>query len=449
MSASRSEASLEGAEKIMSPGNVAVIGLGYVGLPVACVLADAGFDTVGIDIDAARIKTINDGKCPIEGKEPGIGKLIQKVVRKGMLHASADYHDIADAAAIFVCLDSPVDPDHCPDLSILKSSTWEVGKQMKRGVLISIESTLPPGTMGNVLIPQLEKSSGMMAGKDFSVVHCPERVMPGKLLHNMTTLDRVIGGLDQVSIDIALSYYAKITKGRLHTTDLISAEISKTAENAYRDVQIAFANEVALICEQMGAEAMEVRRLVNTCPFRDMHVPGAGVGGHCLPKDSWLLASAAGHWKAKLLPAARAVNEGMPGHLCKLAEEAMLEAERPVKDSLVSVMGLAFLSDSDDTRNSPAKEVIDHFLPKAEVVVHDEFAILPYKAPLVRSVNQALSGSDCAIFVTDHSAYKELDLNEIKGIMRTPVIVDGRNLFDQQEVRSKGFFYRGIGKGRK
>jgi len=433
----------------MSQGNVAVIGLGYVGLPVACVLAEAGFDTVGIDIDVARVKTINDGMCPIEGKEPGIVQLIKKVVRNGKLHASADYQEVAGADAIFVCLDSPIGPDHCPDLSILKSGTWEVGRRMKRQALVSIESTLPPGTMGNVLIPQLEKSSGMKAGKDFSVVHCPERVMPGKLLHNMTTLDRVIGGLDQESIGTSLSYYSKITKGRLHTTDLISAEISKTAENAYRDVQIAFANEIALICEQMGAEAMEVRRLVNTCPFRDMHVPGAGVGGHCLPKDSWLLVSGASASQFKLLPAARAVNEGMPGHLCELAEQAMLEAERPMKDSLVSVMGLAFLSDSDDTRNSPAKEVIDHFLAQAQVVVHDEFVALPYKAPLVRSIHQALSGSDCAIFVTDHSAYKKLDMNEIKEIMRTPVIVDGRNLFNQQEVRAKGFIYRGIGKGMK
>jgi UDP-N-acetyl-D-mannosaminuronic acid dehydrogenase len=427
--------------------NVAVIGLGYVGLPLACVLADAGFDAVGIDIDESRIKTINDGRCPIEGEEPGLPQLIRKVVRNGKLLASGDYQDITGAAAIFICLDSPVGLDHCPDLSILISGATEVGRKMIKGALVSIESTLPPGAMGNELIPELERSSGMRAGSDFSVVHCPERVMPGRLLHNMRTLDRVIGGLDPTSLDKALPYYSVITKGRLHTTDLISAEISKTAENAYRDVQIAFANEVALICEQMGADAFEVRRLVNTCPFRDMHVPGSGVGGHCLPKDPWLLVSGAKPGQAKLLPAARMVNEGMPEHLCHLAEEAMLDAERPVKDSLISVMGLAFLRDSDDTRNSPAKEVIDHFLPKTAVVVHDEFVARPYRAPLVRSVQQALGGSDCAIFVTDHTIYKDLDLDEMKELMRTPVVVDGRNLFDSEKVRSKGFVYRGIGKG--
>jgi UDP-N-acetyl-D-mannosaminuronic acid dehydrogenase len=433
----------------MSQRNVAVIGLGYVGLPVACVLADAGFDTVGIDIDAARVKIINEGKSPIEGKEPGLPQLIRSVVHKGKLHASVDYQDTAAAAAIFICLDSPVGPDHCPNLSILKAGTKEVGKRMKKGALVSIESTLPPGAMEKVLIPQLEAASGMRAGKDFSVVHCPERVMPGKLLNNMRTLDRVVGGIDQASLDKAIAYYSKITKGRLHTTDLISAEISKTAENAYRDVQIAFANEVALICEQEGADAMEVRRLVNTCPFRDMHIPGAGVGGHCLPKDPWLLVSGAKPGQAKLLPAARAVNEGMPEHLCQLAEEAMVDAERQVKGSLVSVMGLAFLRDSDDTRHSPALTVIDHFLEKADVVVHDEFVAQPYKAPLVRTVQKALGGSDCAIFVTDHSSYRELDLDEMKELMRTPVIVDGRNIFDPEKVRDKGFVYRGIGKGKK
>jgi UDP-N-acetyl-D-mannosaminuronic acid dehydrogenase len=433
----------------MAQQNVAVIGLGYVGLPVACVLADAGFDTVGIDIDTDRVKTINEGKCPIEGDEPGLPQLIRSVVRKGKLHASTDYQDMAAADAIFICLDSPVRADHCPDLSILKAGTADVGRRMKRGALVSIESTLPPATTTKILVPQLEKASGMRGGKDFSVVHCPERVMPGKLLHNMRALDRVLGGLDRTSLDKAVHYYSKITKGKLHTTDLVSAEISKTAENAYRDVQIAFANEVALVCERMGADAFEVRRLVNTCPFRDMHLPGAGVGGHCLPKDPWLLVSGTPSGEARLMPAARAVNESMPLHLCHLAEEALLDAERPISDALVSVMGLAFLRDSDDTRNSPALQVIDYFSGRAEIVVHDPFVARPYKAPLVRTVQQGLGGSDCAIFVTDHSAYKDLDLDEMKELMRTPVIVDGRNLFDADMVRGKGFSYRGIGKGKK
>ncbi|MDD1755781.1 MAG: nucleotide sugar dehydrogenase [Methanomassiliicoccales archaeon] len=431
----------------MPSERVAVVGVGYVGLSVACTLAEAGFETIGVDIDIARVQTINAGRSPIVGKEPGLSELLSKVVAEGRLKASSDILACKRMDAYFLCLDSPISQNKRPILDVLRGECVNVGKVMGRDCLVSVESTLPPRTMQDMVIPLLEKNSGMRAGKDFSVVHCPERVMPGRLLYNMRNYSRVIGGLDKRSVERAKHFYSKLTKGELFETDLLSAEICKTAENAYRDVQIAFANEVALICEEAGADAFEVRRLVNTCPFRDMHTPGAGVGGHCLTKDSWLLVSQVKRAGPSVIADARRLNDLMPVHTAGLAEEALVEAERPLKDSRISVMGLAFLRDSDEIRNSPAMAIIDHFADRADVVVHDPFVPEGYRAPLERDLGKALLGSDCAIFVTDHSVYKELDLMSLKEWMRTPVIVDGRNIFDGRRCRDLGFIYKGVGKG--
>ncbi|MDD1771058.1 MAG: nucleotide sugar dehydrogenase, partial [Methanomassiliicoccales archaeon] len=351
--------------------------------------------------------------------------------------------------AFFVCVDTPVGKDKKADLTILKTVSVQLGKVLGKGCLVSVESTLPPRTMTDVVIPLLEEGQGLKAGRDFHVVHCPERVMPGRLLLNMKSYSRVLGGIDQASIEAALVYYRQLVEAEIFPTDLTSAELCKTVENTYRDVQIAFANEVALICEQLGADAYNVRRLVNTCPFRDMHLPGSGVGGHCLTKDPWLLLSAVNEADG-LISRARQINDSMPEHLADLVEESLKEAGIKLKDARLSVMGLSFLRDSDETRNSPSKVVIDRFDGKAKaVVVHDPFAQESYKVKITRQVEEALRGSDCAIFVTDHSEYLRLDLKRIKAQMRTPIIVDGRNIFNAEKCRAAGLAYRGIGKGAK
>ncbi len=431
----------------MANEKVAVVGIGYVGLPLACVLAESGFKTVGIDVDKRRIDMVNSGVCPIVGDEPGLPELLKKVIADGSLKASANQQDLGTSDAVFVCVDTPIGPDKKPKLEILKSAVTTVSRSMKKGVLVSIESTLPPGTMTSIVIPILEKESGLRVGKDFLLCHCPERVMPGKLLNNMRKVERVLGGFDSESIKRGAYFYSRIVQAEIHPTDLLSAEISKTTENAYRDVQIAFANEVALLCEKLGADAFEVRRLVNTCPFREMHIPGSGVGGHCLPKDSWLLLSGVPENKAKVIPDARSVNESMPHHMAELAKEVMLKAKVTSIRPKVAVLGLAFLRDSDDTRESPALKIIDELMDEYELVVHDPMVINPYKVYLTRDLEEALLGADCAIFVTDHSAYRTLDLQKVKKWMRTPAIVDGRNLFNRHDAERNGIAYVGIGKG--
>lgn len=432
----------------MSPRSVAVVGAGYVGLPVACMFASRGVTSLAVDIDEERVAKINRGICPIVGDEPGLGELIAEATKDGRLTATTDATRLSEADAIIVCVDTPIDErTKKPMLDILKKATRTVGENMRNGTLVSIESTLPPRTMQEVIIPILESASGMRVGKDFRLVHCPERVMPGRLLRNLAEYDRVLGGYDPESVAAGTALYKIIMGGKLHTADLLHAEISKTLENAYRDVQIAFANEVALACEELGADAFEVRRLVNTCPFRDMHIPGSGVGGHCLPKDSWLFASALRKVQPKLITSARETNERMPVHMVELAEEALAEEDRSLQNSKVAILGLAFLRDSDDTRHSPSLTIIDRLYDRAQVVVHDPFVAKPYRVPMVRDLGEALKDADCMVLVTDHTVYKDLDLASIKKMMRTPAVVDGRNVLSPERCRQLGFAYRGIGKG--
>lgn len=247
---------------------------------------------------------------------------------------------------------------------------------------------------------------------------------------------------------MALEWYSPIMKAKLHTTDMTSAEVAKTAENAYRDVQIAFANEVGLICEELGLDAFEVRRLVNTCPYREMHVPGAGVGGHCLPKDPWLLTYGGRGAKPKLIPMAREVNDSMPGHVVQLALGAMKEAGvKKGKDTCVAVFGLAFLDNSGDTRNSPASAVVGHLKGKYRVIGHDPYVDEFEGVEIVKDLEAALRMADCAIFLTRHREYTMLTLDRIAALMRHKVVVDGRNIFDKHRAEELGISYKGIGKG--
>jgi len=425
---------------------VAVVGLGYVGLPLACSFASTGLRTIGHDIVASKVEKIDAGINPIEGDEPGLSELLADVHARGLLSASLDPSVLKEADAIFVSVDSPVDENKIPNLKFLKSAVRTIALNMKPGALLSIESTIPPGTMQNLVIPTVKESRGFSPGKDYLLVHCPERVMPGRLLRNIKEYDRILGSYDESSADVAEELYARIVQGKIHRTSLINAEITKTAENAYRDVQIAFANEVALLCEELGADVFEVRKLVNSCPFRDMHIPGSGVGGYCLPKDPWLLLSAAKDTPKEVIPAARRVNEFMPVHMVELVRKAFEERKITGK-ARVAIMGLSFLRDSDDTRNSPSLVVIDHLEKDHDLIVHDPFVQKPYKVEMVRDIERALKGADCAVFVTDHSCYKDLDMESVKKLMRTPIIIDGRNLFDKEMCERQGFAYKGIGKG--
>lgn len=435
---------LSNLESLIATKNarLAVIGLGYVGLPVAAMFADSGFDVLGVEIRTDRVKMINAGKSPIDGDEPGLEELLNRVVVSNKLRATANYENLRDRDVILIDVETPVDETHVPRYEALKSACRNLASVMKNGALVIIESTIAPGTIRGTVLPLLQEK-GLILNQDFYLGNCPERVMPGKLLANLRLMSRVCGGSSPDTAATMISLYRTIVETDLDPADWATAELVKTVENTYRDVQIAFANEVALICEQAGADVFRVRELVNKSPFRQMHIPGAGVGGHCIPKDPWLLAYGVqdSDVPLRLIPAARAVNDGMPRHMVDLVEKALSRQNKKISQSRVLVMGYAYLENSDDTRNSPSSALVGGLdALGAEVVIHDPF-VEEYKGDLFAKAD----GCDAAVIMVRHEEYLHLELAALKAKLRTPILVDGRRTFDPIKVQESGFDYTGVG----
>ena len=422
-----------------------VIGLGYVGLPVAARFAQAGFDVTGLDVNAEKVATINRGECPIEGKEPGLVELVAEVVSAGRLRATGDYAACREADVVLIAVETPIDSVHQPRYSALRSALRSLEPNLKPGALVIIESTIAPGTMERLVRPILEAQGKRESGRDFYLVHCPERVMPGMLLRNLARMSRVVGGDTPEAARLAQAFYRHVVEADLDVADCVTAELVKTGENAYRDVQIAFANELALICERVGADVWKVRKLVNKSPGRNVLFPGAGVGGHCIPKDPWLLAYGASDMvQARLIPAARAVNDFMPLHMAELTVDALEEAGLEIEGAWVAVLGYAYLENSDDTRNSPSEILVNRLEELgAQVRIHDPW-VREYQGDLTEVVRDC----DAVVVMVAHDAYRELGLAGLRELVAHPVLVDGRNVFPPEQVQATGWIYRGVGRGR-
>jgi len=417
---------------------IGVLGLGYVGLPVACLLANSGFRVTGIELKADRVATINGGRSPIESREPGLAALLASVVASGRLRATSDPAELQDIEVVIVAVETPVDPsDHRPRYRALKAACDRLAETLRSGSLVIVESTIAPGTMDRVVRPVLEP-------RGIHVGHCPERVMPGRLLQNLKTMSRVLGADSPEIADAMRALYSRYVNADLDATDLLTAELVKTTENAYRDVNIAFANQVALICQEVGGDVWKVRELVNKSPGRNMLFPGAGVGGHCIPKDPWLLASAlpAG-WEASLIRAGRELNTNMPAEVARLIAELLAKEKIPNASACIAILGYSYLEDSDDTRDSPSAALIALLEDEiGSIQVHD-----PFVREYCRDVHEVLHGADCAVVMVKHSEYRQLDLLAAARAMRTPLIVDGRGVFSTTALRAAGFRHRTIGVG--
>lgn len=445
---------------------IVVIGMGYVGIPAAALFADVeGFNVVGVQRRSKRsgwkIDWLNEGKNPIGGDEPGLSELIEKVVKKGTFRVTDVFSECEDAEVILIDVQTPTDENGTPHYESLKEVSEQVGEYLKEGILVAIESTVAPGTTTNIVQPILEQESGLQAGKDFSLVFSYERVMVGRLLKNLVHLPKIVGGIDEESTQRGVELYKNIVKDQVIPTDVLTAEVAKVVENTYRDVNIAFANEVALICESLGVDAFKVRELVNTLPndpsnpssnpLRNMHFPGAGVGGHCLPKDPWLLKYGLDNYgKFKVEPnvivKSREINLWMPVHTADLIVEGLREAARDIKDAKIAILGVAFLENSDDIRNTPSRPLYE-ILEKmgAKPYLHDPY-VRDFETPFTKNLDEVIQDADAIVIVTKHKDYFSLDLNSIKAKMRTPVLVDGRNVYQKEYCEQSGFIYKGIGK---
>ncbi len=448
---------------------IAVVGMGYAGIPAAALFADLpGFMVTGVQRRSKRsgwkIDLLNQGKNPIGGDEPGLSELIARVVKKGTLKVVDDISTCKDAEAVLIDVQTPTDVDRKPNYDSLKEVCENVGKHIKPLTLVIVESTVAPGTTDNIVKPLLEKSSHMKAGKDFYLAFCYERVMVGRLIKNMVELPRIVGGVDEESTKRATELYSHVVKAKLHQTDALTAEVTKVVENTYRDVNIAFANEVALVCESLGVDVFEVRELVNTLPndpampasnpIRNMHYPGAGVGGHCLPKDGWLLKfglDTFGKFKffPKVIMSTREVNDSMPRHVVDLVEDALAEHGKKIEGAKVAILGVAFLENCDDTRNTPSAAIYDQLKERgAKPILHDP-VVRDFDLPFTKNLDEAILNADAVILSTKHKEYMQLDLRALRSKLATPILIDGRNTFAMDAAAKAGLTYRGVGKGRR
>ena len=455
----------------MKEKNVAVIGMGYVGIPMAVMLANAGYDVTGIQRRSQRsgwkIDSLNEGKCPIGGHEPELPEMLESVVRSGRFRATDDYTVLENIDITLIDVQTPTDSDNIPRYESLGEVSRQVGRYLKPGNIVIIESTVAPGTTEHLVLPILEEESGLRAGlpEGFGLSFSYERVMVGRLIHNIREYPKIVGGIDAESRKVAANMYESVVMAGVHETDPMTAEISKTVENAYRDVQIAFANEVALMCEALGVDVYEMRNFVNGLPndpsaphanpVRNMHFPGAGVGGHCLPKDSWLLIHGYREYGQNgkkfvpsILASAREMNDRMPLHMVDLLEAGLNEAGKQLQGATVCVLGYTFLENSDDTRNTPTVPLLKE-LEKRGVSyrIHDPYVKEDEGHLIEQDINVALQDCDAVILMTKHEEYRSIFPDELKELMNGSIIVDGRNLFDQREFENAGFVFKGIGKG--
>lgn len=369
---------------------VCVIGLGYIGLPTAATLANAGYQVVGVDVSPEIIETINNGDIHIS--ELGLDILVRAAVQSGRLRASSEP---VQAHAFIIAVPTPINPDKSPDLSYVIAAVHSVAKFIKPNDLVIVESTIPPRTCVDVVSPLLEELTGFSHEQDYYLAHCPERVIPGKILHEILHNDRIIGGATPEATVHTEALYAGFVRGKLLRTDATTAEMCKLMENTYRDVNIALANELAVIAEDIGVDIAAAIDFANHHPRVNIHKPGIGVGGHCIPVDPWFIAHAVPE-KAKLIKAAREINDARPGQIVK----RILEVARRHPTRRLALFGLSYKPDVDDLRESPAIEIARGV---AEALHDDVYVVEPH----IRALPPSLKSVTNLKLVRDEVAYDE------------------------------------------
>lgn len=378
----------------MTEADVCVYGLGYIGLPTAAVLADSGHDVTGYDVDPDLLQSLRDGTVPVE--EQGLDGLVADVVASGALSLSdtaveAEYH--------VICVPTPLDSGRqSADLGSVEAATEDVADRLTPGATVVLESTVPPGTTAERVKPILE-SSGLVVGDDFGLVFSPETVLPGNILQELRTNNRIVGGIDSASTVAGTHLYESLTDGEIYKTDATTAEMAKLAQNTFRDVNIAYANELAMIARENGVDSAELVRLANTHPRVMVHRPGPGVGGHCIPIDPWFLVEDTTH--NKLIGTARHVNDSMVHYVVEL-----LRAElRSLEDTTIGVLGIAYKGNVSDARESPGVRVIETLRQEhgATVLAHDPH--VSHETLDGLSLDDLFARSDAVVVTADHDEY--------------------------------------------
>jgi len=410
--------------------SVSMIGLGYIGLPTAAVIASRGIEVIGVDINVHAVDTINSGRIHIV--EPDLDALVHEVVRQGKLRATVQAEQ---ADAYLIAVPTPFKDDHKPDLDYVEAAARSVAKVLKKGDLVILESTSPVGTTEQLAAwmaedrPDLSFPQQVGAVADINVAYCPERVLPGKVIQELVENDRVIGGLTETCAKRAQSLYRIFVRGECLITNARTAEMCKLTENSYRDVNIAFANELSLICDELNINVWDLIRLANHHPRVNILQPGPGVGGHCIAVDPWFIVDSAPN-SARIIRTARQVNDSKP----EFVIGKVLDAARNLNNPVIACLGLAFKPDIDDLRESPALEITRALSEKRlgrVIAVEPNIDILPAALSAqveLMDIEEACALADIIVILVDHRQFLRVDWLGVEG----SVIIDTKGVLSRK-----------------
>jgi len=418
---------------------ICVIGLGYIGLPTSAMFANHGCQVIGVDVNEKVVDALNRGEITIE--EPYLDIMVQAAVRSGHLKA---YTEPQEADAFIIAVPTPITEDKKADMSCVISAAEMIVPYLRKGNIVILESTSPVGTTEDLLVPILEKS-GLKIGEELYVGHSPERVLPGKILWELENNNRIVGGINQQSAEKIRDLYKIFVNGEIYLTTASTAEMCKTMENTYRDVNIALANELAKICEKVGINVWEVINLCNKHPRVNLHQPGPGVGGHCLAVDPWFIVEKTPDL-AKIIALSRETNDSMPQYVLAKIDDILKDIEGIKK---VSILGITYKPNIDDIRESPIIKLIELLDERIdyEISVYDPYMKAhKYQA---KDIVTASENSDLIVLAVNHDDFNNLPLQDMSRVMRNKNFFDTRNFCNRHDIENKGFKYFLLGEGQK
>lgn len=394
---------------------VCVVGLGYIGLPTASILGTKGCRVFGVDVSPQVVDTINAGRIHIE--EPDLDLIVKAAVQAGNLTAAT----VPCEADVFVlAVPTPIQPDKQPDVSMVEMAARSIAPFVRKGNLVILESTSPVGTTDGI-VARVLREAGHAIGEDVYVAYCPERVLPGRILTELIENDRVVGGVDDASTEVALEFYQGFVRGEVVGTDSRTAEMVKLSENSYRDVNIAFANELSMVCDRAGISVWEVIRIANRHPRVKILQPGPGVGGHCIAVDPWFIV-AGDPANTNVIRAAREVNDRKPHWVIEKVEQCA----KKVVDPVIACLGLSFKADVDDLRESPAVEIVHELKRRnlGELLVVEPHLLFHPDFELVK-LEEAVRRANIVLVLVDHRPFKRLR----RDALNEKILIDTRGLF--------------------
>lgn len=418
---------------------VCIVGLGYVGLPLAVQCALKGYEVYGLENDTAKNDLINSGKSPIKEE------FLEKNLPLKNLTATNDPSVIKKSDFVIVCVPTPVDETFMPDLTPVKIATQTIVENLNPGQLVVIESTINPGVCEEVVEP-IFAAAGYKVGKDYELAHCPERINPGDPKWNVTNIPRVVGSFSEQGLKTAVAFYESVIDAQIMPMKSVrEAEATKIMENSFRDINLAFVNELAKSFDVLGIDVVDVIKGASTKPFAFMpHWPGRGVGGHCIPVDPYYLierAKASG-FDHEFLKIARKVNNSMPEYTVELLQDSLNKVKLPVNGTPVGLLGISYKPNIADLRESPSLKIIKHLEHHgAEIITFDPHV---EKMSSVKSLEEILEKSTALIVATGHKEFIDIDpaIYKKHGIK---VIIDGMNCLDKKAIEDLGIVYKGIG----